>query len=381
MGIMVGDDGAGHRIGVAPGARWIGCRNMDNQGVGSPETYSECYQWFIAPTDLSGLNPRPDLAPDVINNSWACTTGEGCTDPEVLLTVVNNVRAAGILTVHSAGNSGPGCESIDEPATIYEASFSVGATDDTDTIAGFSSRGPVTVDHSNRMKPNVSAPGVHVHSSLRGTGYGFMSGTSMAAPHVAGLAALLISLNPSLRGQVDTLENLIEGSSAAGVTVVSVEDCGGILSTGIPNNTFGWGRVDALAAAQQTPHYLAVLITTSPDWVLPGQPITYTLAVTHQHLTEIATHVVLTDTLPVGTTFITATQPHSFDGTRVRWDLGSLAPSQVTSVTLTVQAPSSLGVITNDLYSARSDQVTTPVTGIPVNTAVVTLLYLLMVAK
>ena len=96
---------AGNQTGMAPGARWIGCRNM-NVGVGSPATYSECYQWFIAPTDLNNQNPRPDLAPDVINNSWGCPPSEGCTDPNVLLTVVNNVRAAGILTAHSAGNSG-----------------------------------------------------------------------------------------------------------------------------------------------------------------------------------------------------------------------------------------------------------------------------------
>ena len=66
MGTMVGDDGMGNQIGMAPGARWIGCRNME-QGWGTPDTYTECFEWFIAPTDLNGNNPRPDLAPDVIN--------------------------------------------------------------------------------------------------------------------------------------------------------------------------------------------------------------------------------------------------------------------------------------------------------------------------
>ena len=78
MGTMVGDDGGANQIGMAPGARWIGCRNMDN-GVGSPATYAECYQWFVAPTALDGSEPRPDLAPDVINNSWGCPPSEGCT--------------------------------------------------------------------------------------------------------------------------------------------------------------------------------------------------------------------------------------------------------------------------------------------------------------
>ncbi|MGB3701180.1 MAG: S8 family serine peptidase, partial [Anaerolineales bacterium] len=88
MGTMVGrEDDLSNQIGVAPEAKWIGCRNMD-QGIGSPATYAECYQWFLAPTDLDDLNPDPSKAPDVINNSWSCPVGEGCTDPLVLLPVI-----------------------------------------------------------------------------------------------------------------------------------------------------------------------------------------------------------------------------------------------------------------------------------------------------
>ena len=105
MGTMVGDDGAGNQIGMAPGARWIGCRNM-NVGVGTPASYSECFEWFIAPTDLAGQNADPGMAPDVINNSWSCPPSEGCTDVNMLKTVVENTRAAGILVSVSAGNSG-----------------------------------------------------------------------------------------------------------------------------------------------------------------------------------------------------------------------------------------------------------------------------------
>ena len=78
MGTMVGDDGGANQIGMAPGARWIGCRNM-NAGVGTPTTYIECFEWFIAPTDLAGQNPNPAMAPDVINNSWGCPESEGCS--------------------------------------------------------------------------------------------------------------------------------------------------------------------------------------------------------------------------------------------------------------------------------------------------------------
>ncbi|OGV40467.1 MAG: hypothetical protein A2X46_07335 [Lentisphaerae bacterium GWF2_57_35] len=244
MGTMVGDDGAGNQIGMAPGARWIGCRNMD-RGNGTPATYAECFQWFLAPTDLNDLNPDPAKAPDVINNSWGCPPFEGCTDPSVLKIVVESVRAAGIVVVVSAGNSGPGCSTVDNPPGIYEASFTVGNTTSGDAISSDSSRGPVTVDGSGRLKPNISAPGTSIRSCVPGTGYSYMSGTSMAGPHVAGLTALILSAHPGLRGQVDRIENLIEQTA---VRLTSAQTCGGLAGTNIPNNTFGWGRIDAVEA-------------------------------------------------------------------------------------------------------------------------------------
>jgi subtilisin family serine protease len=245
MGTMVGDDGAGNQIGMAPGAKWIGCRNME-RGWGTPATYTECFQWFLAPTDLNGQNPDPSKAPDVINNSWYCPPEEGCADPLILQSVVENVRAAGIVVVFAAGNSGPGCSSIDAPGAMYDASFTVGATDSGDNIAGFSSCGPVTVDGSNRLKPDVSAPGVNIRSSVPGNGYaGGWSGTSMAAPHVVGAVALLISAHPELKGQVDGIERIIEYTA---VPRTNSQSCGDVPGTEIPNNTYGWGRVDALAA-------------------------------------------------------------------------------------------------------------------------------------
>ena len=89
MGIAVGSNG----YGMAPGARWIGCRNME-QGWGTPASYIECYQWFLAPTDLNNENPRSDLAPDIINNSWGCPESEGCTTPDVIL-AAGSGRAGG----------------------------------------------------------------------------------------------------------------------------------------------------------------------------------------------------------------------------------------------------------------------------------------------
>ena len=244
MGTMAGDDGAGNQIGVAPGARWIGCRNME-RGWGTPAAYAECFQWFLAPTDLAGQNPDPAKAPDVINDSWYSDASEGTTNLLVFQTAVENLRAAGVVVVVSAGNQGPACSTITSPA-IYDASFSVGATDSSDIIAGFSSRGPVAVDGSGRLKPNVTAPGVNIRSSVPVNGYASgWSGTSMAGPHVVGVVALLISAHPELKGQVDGIERIIEHTA---VPLTNSESCGGVAGTEIPNNTYGWGRVDALAA-------------------------------------------------------------------------------------------------------------------------------------
>jgi subtilisin family serine protease len=240
MGSMVGDDGGVNRIGMAPQAKWIGCRNM-NQGNGTPQTYSECFQWFVAPTDLNDENPDPAMAPDVINNSWLCPPSEGCAQ-DTLRTVVENTRAAGIVVVASAGNSGPGCSTIAAPPAHHAAAFTVGATGSTDVIASFSSRGPVTVDASGRMKPEVSAPGVSVRSSVPSSSYGTKSGTSMAGPQVAGLVALLLSARPDLKGRVDEIETIIESSSVA---LTTNDGCGGDAADAVPNNTYGHGRIDA----------------------------------------------------------------------------------------------------------------------------------------
>jgi serine protease AprX len=257
MGTMVGEDGPENQIGMAPGAQWIACRNME-EGWGTPATYAECYQWFVAPYPQNGDPFRdgdPLKAPHVINNSWSCPTHEGCVDPEILRAVVENVRAAGIVTVHSASNKGPACGSVNEPAAIYDASFSVGATDGSDQIAGFSSRGPSQQDGILVTKPEISAPGVSVRSSIPGDGYGWSSGTSMAGPHVAGLVALLIDAQPDLAGDVDTIEALIQETA---VRLYTEEGCGGDSPQSIPNNTYGWGRIDAYSAyiaatAQPTP--------------------------------------------------------------------------------------------------------------------------------
>ena len=102
----------------------------------------------------------------------------------------------------------------------------------------------MTVDRSGRRKPDVVAPGIGVFSSLPG-GYGTNSGTSMAAPHVAGLVALLVSAKPSLAGDVAALEAAITQTA---LHKTSDQGCGDDTPTSVPNNVYGWGRIDALAA-------------------------------------------------------------------------------------------------------------------------------------
>ncbi|MCI0635596.1 MAG: S8 family serine peptidase, partial [Actinobacteria bacterium] len=342
---MVGDDGGSNQIGVAPGARWIGCRNMD-VGVGTPETYSECFQWFIAPTDLEDENPDPSRAPHVINNSWGCPPSEGCTDPTILQAVVQNTRAAGIEVVVSAGNAGSSCSSVNDPPAIYAASFSIGATDSSDNIAGFSSRGPVTVDGSGRMKPDVSAPGVDVRSSVPGGGYANFSGTSMAGPHTAGVVALVLSAFPGLVGDPDSIEPILTSTAVPRTTA---ESCGGVPGSEVPNNTYGWGRVDALSAVTNASSDLELSQTDAPDPSLVGVAVSYTLTITN-HGPVAANGVTVSEGLTISASVDSATPSQgSCDlfshGTSC--DLGTIAAGASATVVV-VGTPSVTGVLTSN---------------------------------
>jgi subtilisin family serine protease len=266
MGTIVGDDGGENQIGMAPEAKWMACRNMSN-GIGSIPTYLECMEFFLAPTKINGSDPDPTKAPHVIANSWGCV--EGCPpEPNPLRDSLRASRAAGIFYVASAGNDGPVCATIQNPLARYPEAFTVGSTTHTtDVISRFSSRGPSAADPQNPaeplyMKPNITAPGSTIRSALRGTdsAYGNLSGTSMAGPHVAGLVALIISANPALAGNVDRLEQIIEQSA---VKKTTTDGCGLDSNTAVPNNTYGWGRIDALAAVTMAAAEPAQLLNIS----------------------------------------------------------------------------------------------------------------------
>src|SRR6266550_514829 len=181
-GTAIGDDGMGNQIGMAPGAQWIGCRNMDG-GNGTPARYIECMEFFLAPYPIN-CTPNegdPTKAPDITINSWGCPASEGCS-VNTLQAAVEAQGAAGIQMVVAAGNSGSSCSTVSDPPSFYAASYTVGALNTgTDTIASFSSRGPVTVDGSNRIKPDISAPGTNTRSASNSSdnAYTIASGTSM----------------------------------------------------------------------------------------------------------------------------------------------------------------------------------------------------------
>jgi serine protease AprX len=244
-GIMVGDDGGSNQIGVAPDAKWMACRVMDETGFGTEDTYVTCLEYMIAPWDLNGQNPDPSKAPSIISDSWFCSiTQEGCTQ-DSLLAPIQALRAAGIVPVFAAGNDGPGCRTvgIQGPPAQYDEAYSVGATNISNQLSFFSSRGPASF-LGERIKPDIVAPGENVRSSYPTNIYATLSGTSMAAPHIAGVIALMYSVNPSLVGDVDMTESIIN-TTARHINSSLCESNGSF-----PNNLYGYGFVDAARAAR-----------------------------------------------------------------------------------------------------------------------------------
>lgn len=257
MGTMVGDDGISNKIGVAPGAEWMACRGCTSSGCTDAALLS-CGQWIAAPTTVSGANPNPDLRPKVVNNSWGdCEQAYNSW----YSAPINAWHAAGIYPIFSNGNSSncsyaspPGLNTVGNPARSgnvtgigssgeqngqYASHSNWGPTDNLDTInptAGF-----------EMMKPQVVAPGVSIRSSTPGSDTEYQdgwSGTSMSAPHVSGLVALIWQAAPCLTGNYAATESLIEETA---VDIV-YDDGSPTTPTNFPNFATGWGEIDALAA-------------------------------------------------------------------------------------------------------------------------------------
>lgn len=238
----------GHSVGVAPGAKWIGCVNLA-RNLGNPAFYLDCMQFMLAPFPQNGdplRDGRPELGAQVMNDSWGCPWVEGC-DPDALLPAVKALRAAGIFVVASAGNNGQGgCGSVTDPLALYAQVYSVGAVDGSGALTDFSSTGPVEVDGSKRLKPDIAAPGADVLSAFPGHTYRSLDGTSMAGPHVVGVVALMWSANPALVGNIDLTQQILDNTATP--YTGPLPQC---VSPGRPNDGAGYGIVNAYAAVKK----------------------------------------------------------------------------------------------------------------------------------
>ncbi|MEZ4386729.1 MAG: S8 family serine peptidase [Candidatus Krumholzibacteriia bacterium] len=254
-------------IGVAPGARWISCNAIDQGASGGFDNdIIEAFQWFADPD----LDPQTvDDVPDVVQNSWGVNEGfTGYNDCDSRWwAVIDNCEAAGVVVTWSAGNEGPSAGTLRSPAdraaSFYNC-FSVGSTLNSApyTISSFSSRGPSTCigvfDPAYLTKPEISAPGSDIYSSVPGGGYGYKSGTSMAGPHVAGVVALMRAANPDL--EVNLVKQILMDTAV---------DLG---ATG-EDNTYGWGFVDAFAAVSAAMNGFGTLEGTVANASYGGAPL------------------------------------------------------------------------------------------------------------
>ena len=216
-------------LGVAPKAKWIGVKVFDQDGETDNVKLLKAGEWIMAP------NGDPTKAPKVVNNSWGGNSNDGFFQE-----IVKKWREAGIFPVFSAGNVGPfndgGDDSIGTPGA-YPESYAVGAIRKDEHIAKFSLRGKSS--YTNKIKPDIVAPGVNILSCIPGQKYTIYTGTSMAAPHVTGVIALMLQVNPNLT--VDQIENILNE------TALPLKD---EYYTTTPNNGYGYGKVNAVSAVQ-----------------------------------------------------------------------------------------------------------------------------------
>jgi subtilisin family serine protease len=256
MGVMVGGDSGGTAIGVAPGATWIAAKVFNDRGSATSTAIHLAFQWLLDPDG----NPATADAPDVVNDSWTLSGGGCVADfrPDLA-----NLRAAGILPVFAAGNYGPTAGTVLSPANNPEA-FAVGATDNADALDPSSSRGPSSCGVA--PSPSLVAPGVAVHTTDLYGYYTDASGTSLAAPHVAGTLALLLSAVPDATAE----------RQAAALAGGAVD-----LGAAGPDSDYGYGRLDALAAYRYLTTVPDFTVAVSPGSarVVPGGSASYQVAV------------------------------------------------------------------------------------------------------
>ena len=253
------DDGHGTNVqgilsarygyGVAPGAQWISAKAYNFAGYAKTSWLLGASQFIMCPTNLDGTNPDCSLGADVVSCSW----GFDSATKDSLEKVIDAWVAAGMIPVFAVGNAGPKCGTVVAPAD-YAGVIGVGGTDSTDALIAFSSRGPGAEGTAfNNYSPAVVAPGLNIQGPdyKSNSGYTGFSGTSQACPHVAGVAALMLSQDKSLNGSLQVLQRM----TALGAIVTNVPEpasapfsCNGTAWNHFPNFLLGYGRIDAYGA-------------------------------------------------------------------------------------------------------------------------------------
>jgi hypothetical protein len=223
---------AGIVAAVAPEAKLLVYKVLDASGGGADSAVIAALERAVDPNQDGDLSDRAD----VINLSL----GRLGAPDDATVTAVENAVRAGAVVVIAAGNDGQ-FFAIGSPG-LAPSAITVGAIDRAHELAAFSSKGPAP--QSLLLKPEVVAPGVNIVSAKLGGGEVALSGTSMATPHVAGLAALLRAVHPEW--SVAELKSAIVTTSIAG--------------SGEPM-AIGSGRADALAAASATLFALPASLT------------------------------------------------------------------------------------------------------------------------
>jgi VCBS repeat-containing protein len=342
MGLMVGGSAGGSAIGIAPDARWIAAKIFNDAGQATLSDIHLAFQWLLDPDgDATTVD-----TPDVVDASWGLLGAAPGTCNLEFNDDIRALKTAGIAVVFSAGNDGPAVATSGSPANNPDA-YSVGATDNQNVIAGTSSRGPSGCDAS--IFPRLVAPGVNVLTADLSFGglpvYATVSGTSFAAPHVAGLMALLGGGFPA--ATVSDLETAL---------IQSAQDLGDAGA----DNSYGYGLANGIAAfdllaangasppvitstppltARQDQAYAYQVAATDAN----GDPLTYSLDVAPAGMSIAATGLIAWTP--------TAAQVGS-NAVKVRvTDPTALTAFQ--SYTITVAAANRAPVAANDSYSVN----------------------------
>lgn len=344
-GLILGRNGSGYVIGMAPDAQWIAARIFDDGGNSTLSAIHRAFEWLLDPDN----DPATNDAPDIVNASWGLSGVTGCSnefEPDL-----QALRAANIAVVFSAGNDGPGASSTVAPGNGAGV-FSIGAVDMNEAVADFSSRGPSGC--SGATDPELVAPGdpVFTADTTFGQGtasYRFQRGTSFAAPQVAGAMALLLSARTTLT--VSDLET-------------ALRDAARDLGAAGADNDSGYGLLDAYAALGR------VLSGEAPvpgaDTATTAEDTPVTVDVLANDLDPHALPLALVSVAPTSAqrgavtlnadNTVTYTPPLDFNGSdRFSYTVSNGGWSSVGTVTVTVTPVNDAPVAANDAAVATAD--------------------------